>query len=38
MGEGVKVDRMREVRLPRELVVLPLVSLMQPSSGVVIGV
>ena len=29
---------MREVRLPRELFVLPLVCLMQPSPGVVIGV
>ena len=38
MGGSVKVDGMREVRLPRELFVLPLVSLMQPSPGVVIGV
>ena len=38
MGEGVKMDGMREVRLSREFFVLPLVSLTQPSPGVVIGV
>ena len=36
VGGGVKVDGMREVRLPRELFVLSLVILMQSSPGVVI--